>query len=148
MAAGFLLIAITGVALLLLARRTEASRRLLRVGAVCGATGAALAGAGLLLNRVVFDDEFRYMPAFAWSGMGLVAIGVVLLALAALRARLLPPPLATFVITSAVLLVASNEQTQLAWLSLPFGIAWLLVGLRLRHLAATTTSGQRLAQPA
>lgn len=58
----------------------------------------------------------------------LLAVGLVSVGWAVLRARLLPTWLAVLLIVSAIVVLAANEQTSRILLAVPFGPAWTLVG--------------------
>ncbi|KQX61689.1 hypothetical protein [Angustibacter sp. Root456] len=127
MAVAGLLLAVSCLRLLLLAR---AAGGFGRVGTAAAATGAAgfalLAGAAVAMT---IDGNWDGMPALVVPGVVLLAVGIVLVAWLVLRARLLPTALAALLLATAALLPFANEQTSRVLLAVPFGLAWLAAGI-------------------
>lgn len=123
------LLAVSCLGWLLLARPTGGFGRAGTAAAATGGTGLALlAGAGVAMT---VDGNWDGMPALVVPGVVLLAAGVVLVAWLVLRAGLLPTGLAVLLLSTAVLLPFSNEQTSRVLLAVPFGLAWLAAGVSL-----------------
>jgi hypothetical protein len=148
--AGVALVAVAGVilvvscvGLLLLARR---SRGLGRVGVAAGLVGAAgialLAAAGVV--STVVDGSWAGMPALVVPGVLLLGVGLALTAWVVLRARILPVPLSLSLLATALLLPFANEQTSRVLLAVPFGVAWLAAGVLLLARATRTRAARAL----
>jgi hypothetical protein len=126
-AASLLLVA-AGVGLLVQLQRTQ---RLGRLGMV----GLALAGLGVVslvaggVGTGIYGPDFWAMPAFVIPGIALIALGMVVLAVALLRSRYLPVWASVALLVGAALLILGNEQTAAVLFAVPFGLAWMLVGV-------------------
>lgn len=137
-AAALLLVA-AGIGLLVQLHR---SRRL----GLLGGVGLALAGLGsasLVAGGVaagIFGPDFEAMPAFVIPGVALVALGMVVLAVALLRSHYLPVRASVALLVGAALLVLVNEQTAAVLFAVPFGLAWVLVGVAEWRLVRTRES--------
>jgi hypothetical protein len=133
------MLAASGIGLLLLAGR---SRPLGRLGALAGTTAAVglllLAAAGVVS---AVDNEWNGMPGLVIPGILLLAVGLVLVAAIVLRARIVPAALAALLLVSALLLPFANEQTSRILLAVPFGLVWLALGVTLLR------DRSRLGQP-
>jgi hypothetical protein len=132
------LLALSGTGLLLLAHRT---RRLGRLGAVAGGTAALglllLAGAAVMST---LDNNWEGMPGLVIPGIGLLAIGLVLVTVVVLRAGVVPTWLGCLLVATALLLPFANEQTSRILLAVPFGLVWLAVGVVLLTRSEVRTS--------
>jgi hypothetical protein len=148
--AGVALVAVAGimlvvscVGLLLLARR---SRGLGRVGVAAGLVGAAgialLAAAGVV--STVVDGSWAGMPALVVPGVLLLGVGLALTAWVVLRARILPVLLSLSLLVTALLLPFANEQTSRVLLAVPFGVAWLAAGALLLARETRTRAARAL----
>jgi hypothetical protein len=135
------LLAITGIGLLFLAHRT---RRLGRLGAVAGGTAALglllLAGAAVMST---VDNDWEGMPGLVIPGIGLLAVGLVLVTVVVLRARVVPTWLGCLLVATALLLPFANEQTSRILLAVPFGLVWLALGVVLLREQAAATAAPR-----
>jgi drug/metabolite transporter (DMT)-like permease len=79
---------------------------------------------------------FRQFLSGAWEpavplGLLLSVASLLVLGGSLLRTRLLPSGVGAAVLLSALLLLAFNDQYLTAWLSVPFGAIWTLLGLYL-----------------
>jgi hypothetical protein len=125
-----LMLAASGLGLLLLAR---AGSGLGRTGIAAGAAGAAgclLLGAALVVSTFV-DNNWNGMPGLGVPGVLLLAVGLVLVAVVVLRARVLPAWCAALLLTTALPLPFANEQTSRILLAVPFGLCWMAAGVAL-----------------
>jgi hypothetical protein len=143
--AAALLLLGAGAGLLLLVHRHTGLGRLGLVGLVAAATGVALLAAALVLVVLlaVVDDDV--MPRLVVPGVALVALGGVLVAVVLVRSPLLPRWAAVALLVGAALLVLANEQDARVLLAVPFGLAWVVVGLGLRRPARAAAGGHRSA---
>jgi hypothetical protein len=73
------------------------------------------------------------MPIFVVPGLVLIVTGFVLLGVAVFRAHVLPTWVALLLLVGALVMLLGNEQTARTLLFIPFGLAWLAVGLTLWH---------------
>jgi hypothetical protein len=140
-----LMLALSGIGLLVLAHQR---RRLGRLGALAGtaaALGLLLLAAAALVSAV--DNDWNGMPGLVIPGIVLLAVGLVLVAAVVLRARVVTTWMGALLLGTAVLLPFANEQTSRILLAVPFGVAWLTLGLALlrdqmrepRHPSAIAT---------
>jgi hypothetical protein len=121
------MLAISGIGLLVLAHRTA---RFGRLGALAGTTaalGLLVLGAAGVMSLV--DNDWNGMPALAVPGILLTAVGLVLVAVLVLRARVVPTWLGVLLVGTALLLPFTNDQTSRILLAVPFGLAWLTLGV-------------------
>lgn len=124
-----LMLAVSGIGLLVIAHRR---RRLGRLGALAGTTGALgllLLAAAAVMSTV--DNDWNGMPGLVIPGIVLLAVGLVLVAAVVHRARVVPTWVATLMLGTAALLPFANEQTSRILLAVPFGVAWLTVAVTL-----------------
>ena len=124
------MIAISAIGMLLLARRVGGLGRLGVAALSAGGLGSAL----LLLAGVVsgfVDNDWGGMPAVVVPGVVLLTVGAVLLGWVVLRANLLPVWVALALVGTALLLPFANEQTSRILLAVPFGAAWVAAGVAL-----------------
>jgi hypothetical protein len=124
-----LMLAVSGLGLLVIAHQR---RRLGRLGALAGTTaalGLLLLGAAAVMSTV--DNDWNGMPGLVIPGVLLLAVGLALVAAVVLRARVVPTWVAALLLGTAVLLPFANEQTSRILLAVPFGVAWLTLGLTL-----------------
>jgi hypothetical protein len=122
-----LMLAISGIGLLLLAHQRRRVGRLGALAATTAALGLLLLGGAGVMSAV--DNDWNGMPGLVIPGIFLLAVGLVLVAWVVLRARVVPAPLAALLVVTAVLLPFANEQTSRILLAVPFGIAWLVLGV-------------------
>ena len=132
------LLAVSCVGLLQLARRVRPLGR-------PGAAAAVAAGAGLALLAAAgvatwVDEGWAGMPALVVPGVVLLAAGLVLVTWVVFRARVLPNGLSGLLLATALLLPLANEQTARVLLAVPFGVAWLAAGVVLVSGAAPRRS--------
>lgn len=127
----FLLFAVTSAALIVLARRAGRLGTSGKSGTVLAIVGVSVLVLAGLVQALVFDGDFVLMPYFVIPGLAALIIGFVLLAVSVLRSGVLPRWAAIALLVGAVSMVGFNEQTRAAWLALPFGLAWIVVGYAL-----------------
>jgi hypothetical protein len=139
------MLAVSGVGLLVLTRRHGGRGRAALVAVLAGGLGGALLLAAGIVSWFV-DSDWSGMPALVVPGVVLVAVGAALLGWIVLRARLLPTPLALLLLFSALLLPLANEQTSRILLAVPFGVAWFVAGVTVG--AHRTSVGVRAARSA
>jgi hypothetical protein len=141
--ASMLLIGFGLVGLVLRARTGGRFGRLGRIGAVlAGGALATLAGAGLI-QAVFFAGDFPLMPWFVIPGVLALILGVLLIGVAVLRARVLPRWVGGLLIVGALALLGFNDQDARVLLGVPFGMAWIAVGLVPRAGSVDPRSGAR-----
>jgi len=132
-AAALLLVA-AGIGLIVQLLR---SKRLGRLGGI----GLVLAGLGVVslvaggVAAGIYGPDFAAMPAFVLPGVGLIALGIVVLAVALLRSRYLPAWASATLLVGGALLILVNEQTARVLFAVPFGLAWVIVGVAEWRLA-------------
>ena len=126
-AAGLILIGLGG--LTIMARQSGRHTKLALSGLICAATGMAILLLGGLIQVFFYGGDSPWMPFFVIPGILLVIVGVVLLAIFILRARVLPRWLGILLAVSGVLLLGANEQTIAVLLAVPFGLVMATVGL-------------------
>ncbi|HEX5088681.1 MAG TPA: hypothetical protein VFV89_12795 [Nocardioides sp.] len=122
-----LMLAISGIGLLLLTHQRRPVGRLGALAATTAALGLLLLGAAAVMSAV--DNDWNGMPGLVIPGIFLLAVGLVLVAWVVLRARVVPTSLAALLVVTALLLPFANEQTSRILLAVPFGITWLVLGL-------------------
>ena len=124
-----LLLAVSGLGLLLLPRRRGRSQ----VAGMVAALAGSLALVMLLSALVVAsrDPDWEGMPGLVVPGVVLLAIALVSLGFQVLRAEVLPRVVAVVLIATALLLPFANEQTSRILLAIPFGLAWVAAGIAL-----------------
>jgi hypothetical protein len=127
-AAGLLLVA-SGLGLFIEARRRARLGRPGAAAVVTGALGLLLLAAATVVSTV--DNDWAGMPGLVLPGIILLAVGLVLVAVVVLRARVVPVWVAALLLATAVLVPFANEQTSRILLAVPFGLAWLVLGLTL-----------------
>lgn len=127
--AGTLLIGLGTAGLVVLLRHAGRFGRTARRGAILGVAGLIVMVLAALVQAVFFNGDFPLMPYFLLPG-GLAAIaGFLMIGIAVLRGRVLPRWAGILLAVTSVLMLAFNEQTYAVLLGIPFGIAWIAVGL-------------------
>lgn len=100
-----------------------------------GAAGAlqmlALLMIGGLIQAVVFNGGFPFMPPFVILGILALIVGYLLLGIAVLRARVLLRWSAMLLVVGSLTMLGFNDQNAQALMAIPFGIAWMAVGYAL-----------------
>ena len=134
----FVLMAVTGSALVMLARRAGRLGALGKAGTALALVGVSVLMLAIFIQAVFFAGDFPLMPYFVIPGIAGLVIGVVLLALAVLRADVVPRWAAAALLIGALSMLAFNEQTAAAWFGIPFGVAWMVAGYALWTKAPTT----------
>ena len=123
-----LLFAAGAVGLVILARHLGRFGKLGNAGVVIGALGAALLVISGLIQALFFGGDFPLMPYFVIPGVLALILGFVLLGIAILVAGVLPKWAALLLIVGALAMLGFNEQTALALMAIPLGVAWAAVG--------------------
>ena len=134
-----LMLAVSGVSLVLLVRRVSGLGRSGLVALLVGGAGCALLLAAGIVSAV--DGDWNGMPGLVVPGVLLLAVGAALLGWVVLRSRLLPPWLALLLLATALLLPFANEQTSRILLAVPFGLAWFVAGTTLARRESPAVPG-------
>lgn len=129
--AGLVLFAVAAAALVVLVRRAGRFGKAGKAGAALALTGVLVLVLAGLTQALLFDGDFPLMPYFVIPGVAALVIGFVLLAIMVLRARVLPRWAAASLLVGTVAMAGFNEQTETAWLAIPFGLGWVVVGYAL-----------------
>jgi hypothetical protein len=90
-----------------------------------GIAGAALMAVGL---AIASQGDSPLVPVFLIPGFLAVGIGVLLSAVVALQAGVLPRWAVAPLLVGAFLFLLFNTEDGRAWLAAPFGAAWVLLG--------------------
>jgi hypothetical protein len=98
--------------------------------AACGFAVGLLALA-MILQELLYDGDFPWMPAGVIPAGIAVTAGLALVGWTILRSRVVPTWAGASLLIGALLLVGTNEQTSAVLLAVPFGIAWLCTGAAL-----------------
>jgi hypothetical protein len=122
------LFAAGAVGLVVLARRLGRFGKTGNAGVAIGAVGAALLVVSGLIQALFFGGDFPLMPYFVIPGVLALVVGFVLLGIAILAAGVLPKWAALLLIVGALGMLGFNEQTALALMAIPLGVAWVAVG--------------------
>ena len=137
-----LMLASSGMGLLVLAHRRAGSGRLGVLAGISAGLGLVLLAAAGVVSIV--DNNWNGMPGLVIPGVLLLVLGLVLVAAVVLRAHVVPVWVAALLLGTALLLLFANEQTSRILLAVPFGIAWLTMGVVLLR----TPAGQGSRPPA
>jgi hypothetical protein len=127
----FLLFAVAAAALVVLVHRAGRFGKLGKGGAVLALVGVFDLVLASLVQALVFDGDFLLMPYFVIPGVAALILGFVLLGVTVLRSGVLPRWAAVSLLLGTGAMVGFNEQTNAAWLAIPFGLAWVAVGYAL-----------------
>jgi hypothetical protein len=127
---GFLLIVLGALGLVLRLREAGGFGWLGRAGAIFGTIGFLL-GVLASITSALTDGMSPLMPLFVVPGLFAIIIGLLLLAVAALKARALPRPTALLLIVSLLAMFTFDDQNWQVLLAVPFGVAWAAVGYAL-----------------
>ena len=129
----------SGAGLLLLIRRRGRLGRTGVVGATACGFGVAVLAVATGLQGFIYHGDFALMPVFVGPGVIALAVGVALVGWTVLRSRVLPSWAGVSLLVGGALLLGANEQTDAVLLAVPFGVAWLAIGvvLMLRRTEAT-----------
>ncbi len=142
----FLLFAIAAVALVVLVRRAGRFGKLGKAATVLALVGVCVLVIASLFQALVFDGDLPLMPYFVIPGIAALIVGFVLLAVTVLRSGVLPRWAAASLLVGALAMTGFNEQTAAAWLAIPFGLAWIVVGYALWIKEPSLTGTGRPAQ--
>lgn len=140
---GLLFVAAGAVGLMLRLRETGRFGWLGRSGVIVGGVGFVLAVLATI-TAVMTDGMSPLMPYFVVPGLLAILVGLLLLGVAVLRARVLPLPTALLLIVSLVAMFSFNDQNWRALMAVPFGIAWVALGYAL--LSEKKVSGRQPAR--
>jgi hypothetical protein len=124
-----LMLAVSGLGLLAMARRRSPLGRLGVLAASAGGLGLVLLASSAVVSA--FDNDWEGMPGLVVPGILLLAVGLVLVAALIIQRRVVPFWSAALMLAAAILLPFANEQTSRILLAVPFGVAWALFGLTL-----------------
>ncbi|QDO87513.1 hypothetical protein FNH13_03485 [Ornithinimicrobium ciconiae] len=128
------------VGLALLARRRGGGGRVGFTGMVASGLGLALFLAAGAVSTIG-DSDWSGMPFLVMPGLGLLVLGLLLVATSVWRGDVLPRGLSVVVVLSVLLLPLANEQTSQVLLAVPFGLAWAGLGVVLLRTRGATVLG-------
>ena len=114
--------------LVLLARRAGRFGRVGRVGLGASVAGAATIAGGIVFQAIVVCCDFPLQPWFVLPGGLTLVLGLLLVGIALLQARVLPPWVALMLIIGSLTMLGFNDQNDRVVLAVPFGLAWIVVG--------------------
>ena len=123
-----LLVVIGAAGLVIRARDAGRFGILAKTGIVVAALGAALPVVGSLVQGILFEGAYPYMPYFVIPGVLALVIGFVLVGISVLRAGVLPRWAAVLLIVGTLAMLGFNDQNALALLAISNGIGWVAVG--------------------
>jgi drug/metabolite transporter (DMT)-like permease len=110
--------------------------------------GQQWASRSVVLGAILYacGHAFRQFLSGAWEpavplGLLLSVASLLVLGGSLLRTRLLPSGAGAAVLLSGLLLLAFNDQYLTAWMSVPFGAIWTLLGLHLLRQNVASTRG-------
>lgn len=124
---GALLVA-AALALGLLLRRRGLLGRVGTVGCGLLVLGVATMVAGAIFAQVFPGPAEDLMPAFVLPGLGLPVLGLLLVAIAVFRARLLPAWSVVLLAVGLVVMLFYNEENWRVLLAIPFAVALAVAG--------------------
>lgn len=101
-------------------------------GTILSGVGAVVLAVAILIQELLFDGDFPYMPSLVIPAILLTTIGFLLLGVVLLR--VLPTWVGTVLIIGGLLLPFSNDQDTRVLLFIPFGLAWIAVGYALHQV--------------
>ncbi len=123
-----LLVVLGAAGLVIRARAAGRFGALAKTGVVVAAVGAALPVFGSLVQGILFDGDYPYMPYFVIPGVLALVVGFVLLGLAVLRAGVLPRWAAVLLLLGTLAMLGFNDQNARALMAIPNGIGWVAAG--------------------
>lgn len=129
--AALLLFVVTAVVVVVLVRRAGRFGGTGRVGGVLGIVGISTLVVSGLVQALLYEGDFPLMPYFVIPGIAALVIGLLLLGASVLRSGVLPRWASIALLVGTASMFGFNEQTHAAWLGLPFGLAWMVVGFAL-----------------
>lgn len=127
----------SGAGLLAVVRRAGRLGWTGTAGAALCASGVATLTVAVALQELVAGGDWTWMPWFVGPGVLLLAAGAILVGWTVLRSPAVPRWVGAGLIVGASLLVLSNEQTAAVLLVVPFGVAWVTLGVVLALRART-----------
>ncbi len=126
--AAVLLLAVGCVGLVSRARRRGGFGRLGRLGLYAVVAGAALGFIGVSLN--VWAPGL--VPFFVIPALFTVVVGFLLLGVAVVQSKALPPWAGVLLAVGALSMLGANDQDWRVLMVVPFGLAWIAVGYAMR----------------
>jgi hypothetical protein len=138
----FALIALASLGLAAEARRAGTLGRVGRVGGVLVAVGFALYLTGLATN--LFSEELP--PLFVVPGILALGVGSLLVVAGVLRAGLLSRYVGVALGVGAVAVLAANEEDWRVILLVPFGLAWVVLGVTVLRGRSQGSSDEAAAE--
>lgn len=110
------------------ARRRGGLGRLSRLGLYAVVAGAALGFIGVSLNAWASG----LVPFFVIPALFAVVVGFLLLGVAAVRSKALPPWAGVLLAGGTLSMLGANDQDLRVSMVIPFGLAWIAVGYAMR----------------
>lgn len=129
LAVAVLAIAVGVTGLVLHIRSVGRFGRLGRWGLSLGVTGTITLAAAVMIQSMLYDGDFPHMPLVVIPAGLTMALGFLLFSLAILR--LMPRWVGALLIVGTLALVGVNDQDERILLSIPFGLAWIIIGYTL-----------------
>jgi hypothetical protein len=126
--AALILIIVELAGLVIRVQRANRLGLLGRTGLVAAIIGVALLALGGGIQEIFFGGDFPLMPLFVIPGVLGLVIGFLLVAVAVLRANVLPRWAAWLLIVGALALLGFNDQNARVLMAIPFGMASVAVG--------------------
>lgn len=123
--AAFILIAVGFAGLGVQARATTGRGPLWKWGPLLAAVGAAALILGIASNAV----SENLPPFFVVPGLIALVAGFLLISVHVLRAKVLPQWSAWLLLIGTLALAGTNDQNAQVLLMVPFGLAWIAIGL-------------------
>jgi hypothetical protein len=124
-----LLLAVGVAGLVIYTRNAGRFGRLGWMGLVASVIGVAVVIISDLVGAVFFGgDDIPLRPFFVIPGGLALIVGILLLGITILRARMLPLSVAVLLVVGTLAMLGVNDQNSQVFLAIPFGIAWVAVG--------------------
>jgi hypothetical protein len=127
----FVLLVASVAGLGLLVRRRRRLGRMLVTGVGLVVIGAVVAVVANVVQAVFFDGDLAVMPAIFLPAIAAMVLGLALLMVTAIRARVVPLWAGVVVALTLLLIPFGNQENTSVLLDIPFGLAWTLAGLLL-----------------
>jgi hypothetical protein len=124
-----LLLAVGVAGLVVHTRNAGRFGRLGWIGLVASVVGVAVVIISDLVGAVFFGgDDIPLRPFFVIPAGLVLLVGILLLGITILRARVLPLWVAVLFVVGTLAMLGVNDQNAQVFLAIPFGIAWVAVG--------------------